>query len=735
MMFLIAAGGSDSDFKDFAEGYAIAKQKSQTYQDINGAKVTVQYRYRCRSADFQSCYGEYNTTTIHPTQPVIQSELLDREYDPNGVPLVVNSVTFSNLPDGKTITSETLDQIDSRGEVSRIDYEVGISDKKEASEKSHIDNLKNKQTLTSNDQNFNQMVAEYAANSIVAGMNAYEDYKNTKALSEAMYEEYQRRVTDNSHIKLANQNYQNSVNDQIELNRGIRKAFMAQAAGYISQRAQEQRSQRELQKSSEQAYKQLKNRTAVRSYNYSKEYLNAEKDLALKAKKNLSYRDLARYAESLYYQEDKERQAEATEVLSTFTNEEGILQVNQVNSRLPEGAFDSKQFKTNRDSEAGQVVRRVANRYQVAWAQKNGMKYASDSELAAYYVGSSLLSISDDLMANESTFDQGDAYLKASDSIVGQIFEGLSDGFMESAKETYESVPVLAKAIGAFTKTLVTDPGKAWEQTASFIKSTPRLASALWIFAKKVGDTAVNGSAYERSKLGGKVLFEGMLQIATGGVVNTVKNTSLGMRIGQKANTFFTATREMLENMPGSVLHKIGKTVDLDNFYPLPGSAVEGLIELSEVYPNTTMRVVEMSGELGGYVDDALEIPNIVQNIGKNIGDEGLVSVGKGKVVLDRFEVGAPDGFKGLNNNPLKNTIYTDKVRGQMENISDWHHSFPNSVDGFSGLGKKSMIIGGDGVKRTKIELQGSYRGKDGHFEWIIEPNKNVNHRKFISKD
>jgi len=39
---------------------------------------------------------------------------------------------------------------------------------------------------------------------------------------------------------------------------------------------------------------------------------------------------------------------------------------------------------------------------------------------------------------------------------------------------------------------------------------------------------------------------------------------------------------------------------------------------------------------------------------------------------------------------------------------------------------------GVDGVSRTKIELNGRYGGKEGTFEWIVEPNGTVNHRLFV---
>lgn len=71
--------------------------------------------------------------------------------------------------------------------------------------------------------------------------------------------------------------------------------------------------------------------------------------------------------------------------------------------------------------------------------------------------------------------------------------------------------------------------------------------------------------------------------------------------------------------------------------------------------------------------------------------------------------------------NPLENIEYTEKVSEQMKQND--YHSFPESVDAFGADGKATQIVGGDGITRTKIEISGSYKGKDGTFEYIIEPD------------
>ena len=86
--------------------------------------------------------------------------------------------------------------------------------------------------------------------------------------------------------------------------------------------------------------------------------------------------------------------------------------------------------------------------------------------------------------------------------------------------------------------------------------------------------------------------------------------------------------------------------------------------------------------------------------------------------------------------NPLDETRFTDKVREQMRpNLKTGktdNHGFPLQVDNFASEGMVTKIKGGDGIVRTKVELPGSLQGRDGTFEWIIEPDGSVNHRLFV---
>ncbi|MGM0562950.1 MAG: RHS repeat domain-containing protein [Pseudomonadota bacterium] len=115
---------------------------------------------------------------------------------------------------------------------------------------------------------------------------------------------------------------------------------------------------------------------------------------------------------------------------------------------------------------------------------------------------------------------------------------------------------------------------------------------------------------------------------------------------------------------------------------------------------------------------------DLAEDVGKNLAINTAIKAAPGGAVL----VFARKAAKKVN--PLDGTIYTPKVRRQMQG-EDLDHNFPSLVDSQADAAKVKKITGGDGVERTKVELPGSVNGKRGNYRWIIEPDKTVNHRQF----
>jgi filamentous hemagglutinin len=89
--------------------------------------------------------------------------------------------------------------------------------------------------------------------------------------------------------------------------------------------------------------------------------------------------------------------------------------------------------------------------------------------------------------------------------------------------------------------------------------------------------------------------------------------------------------------------------------------------------------------------------------------------------------------FNYKKTNPLEGVEYSSKVERQSA-LSDYH-GFPDIVDNFGSLGTVKPLVGRDKIVRTLIEIPGSYKGKNGVFQYIIEPDgRTCNHRLFVPK-
>ena len=84
--------------------------------------------------------------------------------------------------------------------------------------------------------------------------------------------------------------------------------------------------------------------------------------------------------------------------------------------------------------------------------------------------------------------------------------------------------------------------------------------------------------------------------------------------------------------------------------------------------------------------------------------------------------------------NPLNSTMYSRKVQVQMSTRADKHHAFPLIVDNYAGRGTLKNFVGDDGIARQRLQIQGSLNGKEGYFDYIIEPTGIINHRQFIGQ-
>jgi len=74
-------------------------------------------------------------------------------------------------------------------------------------------------------------------------------------------------------------------------------------------------------------------------------------------------------------------------------------------------------------------------------------------------------------------------------------------------------------------------------------------------------------------------------------------------------------------------------------------------------------------------------------------------------------------------------TRYSDSVIMKMSR--DKMHNFPHEVEAFESMGTKTLTKGGDGRMYERLEIRGSYQGRDGVFEFIKNNDNIITHRFF----
>jgi hypothetical protein len=97
-------------------------------------------------------------------------------------------------------------------------------------------------------------------------------------------------------------------------------------------------------------------------------------------------------------------------------------------------------------------------------------------------------------------------------------------------------------------------------------------------------------------------------------------------------------------------------------------------------------------------------------------------------VAADRYGRIDPTNGRGI-----QGTQPTPKVQAQMGRPD--YHGFPSLVDEAAKKTPSFAFRGNDGAIRAGVEAPGTFNGKPGTYQWIVEPNgKNVNHRLFVGE-
>lgn len=143
------------------------------------------------------------------------------------------------------------------------------------------------------------------------------------------------------------------------------------------------------------------------------------------------------------------------------------------------------------------------------------------------------------------------------------------------------------------------------------------------------------------------------------------------------------------------------------------------------------MGVLTLPGAIGD-IAEGKSPGNVFRNAGLDIGRNLLFNIG-GEAVSGALGALLKKGKSGSNAIEINNPVL-DNIRTGSALKEDSLHAFNDIIDNYAGYATKFSLVGGDGVERSLYQIEGSLNGKQGIFEWIVdpEPTKGVTHRRFI---
>ena len=109
------------------------------------------------------------------------------------------------------------------------------------------------------------------------------------------------------------------------------------------------------------------------------------------------------------------------------------------------------------------------------------------------------------------------------------------------------------------------------------------------------------------------------------------------------------------------------------------------------------------------------------------IGESGVKVFSKGSKVLRFHNKGTSEDIDIIN--PV-----LDNIRNGSALKLDEMHAFDDIIDNYVDSATHFPLKGGDDVMRDLYQIEGSLNGKQGIFEWIVDPDPSlgVTHRRFI---
>ncbi len=231
-----------------------------------------------------------------------------------------------------------------------------------------------------------------------------------------------------------------------------------------------------------------------------------------------SYDALIDQAEPLLRQKDSSQQKHAADQFASQFNQEGILKTSAFG--LPAGPFESFGFSTKSSSKEGEIVRRVANRFQAEWAKSEGLKNYSSGQVAQFLTGEIYLQMGDQSLGR-GDIANGLVSVALAQTLIDGIY-GYADGMNESINQILAAAPALKKLALNAAHSFRADPKSAFADAATLLLKTPKILGAVAMNYYRQYDKLKNGNAYDRGEVLGQLTVEALVAVATDGTFSAL---------------------------------------------------------------------------------------------------------------------------------------------------------------------------------------------------------------------
>jgi RES domain-containing protein len=203
--------------------------------------------------------------------------------------------------------------------------------------------------------------------------------------------------------------------------------------------------------------------------------------------------------------------------------------------------WDKSGFNTPANTPSGQVLRRIANKSQIAWVETKSLHTATDEGASAYLASVAALRAADESFA-QGRMQEGYGLANLADNL-SDLTRGAYRGAIKSLQGTAMALPQLAGAINGFAQTLVSDPAEALAMSGRVLESIPGLAYAIVMQKIEMAKKFETGSFAERGEVIGELAGDLVVDWVTEGTFSAIKKGVSSVKVLEKSSRLSEVAR------------------------------------------------------------------------------------------------------------------------------------------------------------------------------------------------